>query len=805
MRLFIRSLALMLFLCWVPSALGAVNYENFDITRIDLRGNVNTDSSLIRALLSSRVGTRFSHRLVSRDVRDLYYLGFFSDIRVSAALVQGGVVLTYIFEEYDKVEAIEIHGNKELSANAIRDVMTLRKDSVFSATQLQRNIEAILEAYRRRGFRDVVITPSTRTDAETRRVYIRLDIREGNKLVIERISIIGAQQLKESTVKGAIEETRESGLFRSGVFDERNFERDKERIVQFYHNRGFIRMSITRSDVRIAPVRPGSQQQAIFLDIYVDEGKRYRMGEYTFEGNELFTNAEILRMFRLRTGAFFDVSQFERDQMNLWQAYRERGYIYTEITPLRNIDDQAQVVNIAYRIREREIAHIRHIFIRGNTRTRDYVIEREIRVKEGEIFNSSSIRRSQERLFNLRYFKDVNIEMEPVREHEGLIDLVFSVKEDRTGLFTLGAGYGTATGFSFFQQLAEHNLFGRGLMISQRGEWGQKRRSIMFGIDTPYLFTFNPTSLGFSISYSDTTIENISTNFMKFPDSQDMREKSGRNRYSFSRRAFEIQLRAGRSLSEWWRGFSSYTFGWVNSYKANFLPKSAEEATNLSPNAQEYVRRLRDALDRGYSTRSSARVGVLYDTRDFIGGPSRGIYASQFFSYTGGLLGGDSQWLMTESNFSFFVPLFWNFVFAVDTKYESIFNQFSGRSNIYPGDELQFDGMTELRGWREYYEAGRTKLSSMIELRYPIDRRMFWGVFFYDMGKLWDDHARLSFDLKEYKYSAGFGFRLQISVLPIRLYFARRMEYDADGKAHWHGGRKFFKGWETVFSVAGIF
>jgi len=804
MKLLVRCMALLILLCGAPFSAGAAGYEDYDIVKIELKGNINTDSGLIRALLTSKVGSRFSYRSVSRDVKDLYHLGYFSDIKVDAVLTFGNIILTYIFEEYDKVGEIIIKGNKELSASSIKEIMTLQEDSVFSAVQLQRNIEAILDAYRKKGFRETAITPATRTDAETRKVYIELAIREGNKIVIEKISVIGAEQLSARSVLGAIEDTHESGLFRSGVYDEKNFEKDKARIVEYYRNRGFIKMVITKADVRIAPVKPGSAQQAIFLDIYVDEGKRYKMGAYSFDGNHIFSEEEILgKMFRLQAGAFFDDSQYERDQMNLWQAYRERGYIYAVITPIRQIDEQAQVVNLAYKIQERDIAHVRNILIKGNTRTKDYVVEREMRIKEGEVFNNSAIRRSQERLFNLRYFKDVNIEIEPVREHEGLMDLIFSLKEDRTGIFTLGAGFGTATGFSFFEQVSENNLFGLGLTVSERGEIGQKRKSGMLSIDTPYTFTYDPTSLGFSVSYSDTLIENINTNYMDVAASELLRGDD--DEYHFKRRAFEIQLRAGRSLSEWWRVYLSYTFAWINSYGANFVPKTETEATNLSPNAQEYIRRLRDALARGYSTKSSVRTGLLYDTRDYIGGPSRGIYASQFFTYTGGILGGESQLILSESNFSFFVPLFWDIVFAVDTKIEAIFDQFDGRSDIYPGDELQFDGMTELRGWREYYYAGRGKASAMLELRYPIDKRMLWGVFFYDVGKLWEDYRDISFNLKDYKHSVGFGARLQISVLPIRLYFARRMEYGPDGKFTWIGGKGVFKGWETVFSVAGLF
>ena len=163
-----------------------------------------------------------------------------------------------------------------------------------------------------------------------------------------------------------------------------------------------------------------------------------------------------------------------------------------------------------------------------------------------------------------------------------------------------------------------------------------------------------------------------------------------------------------------------YTFAWIDSYDANFVPLSETDATNKSSTTQEYIRRLRDALEKGYSTKSSLRLGLLYDTRDYVGGPSRGIYASQFLTYTGGILGGDSQSIMSESNFSFFIPLFWDFVFAVDTKFEYILDQFDGSSNIYPGDELQFDGMTELMA---KLQPGRTGVFSiMTEIRYRLTR-----------------------------------------------------------------------------------
>jgi outer membrane protein insertion porin family len=406
--------------------------------------------------------------------------------------------------------------------------------------------------------------------------------------------------------------------------------------------------------------------------------------------------------------------------------------------------------------------------------------------------------RSQQRLMNTRFFKDVKIDVEP-GSAEGLMNLIFSMQEDRTGLFTLGAGYGTVSGFTFYQQLSENNFLGRGLRIYERIEFGQKKKSVQLGIDTPYLIKYDPTSLGFTISYNNALYEDISENYIDTNASAPMK---GDDPYQFTRNSFEIQLRGGRALGEYWRVSGSYTWAWIESKDPNFELKELGDIGY--DEYKDAIDDLADAFAQGFKTKSSFRFGLIFDTRDYVGGPSRGIYWSQFMAYTGGILGGDSQHIMTDTKFSFFIPLMWNFVFAVDTNFEFIFNQFNGDSYIYPGDKLSVDGMTEMRGWQNFNETGRSKATACIELRYPIEKTMLWGVFFYDVGMVWDGYKDMNFNFSTYKHSIGFGFRLQLAMLPIRLYFARRFHYP-DGEIEWVGGTKFFKGWETVFSVAGIF
>lgn len=773
--------------------------EGKTIVKVQLKGNLNTPDPLIKAQLRSKEGTQFSYKKLSKDIKELYYLGFFSDIKVDAKVIVGKVVLTFIFQEFEKIGEIKFKGNKELDNSDLKDLMTLKKGSVYNQSLLEKNIQAIIKKYKKEGYINATVKADVTKVAGKKQALITLNINEGQKIVIEKISIVGAKQLDTDSVKDQIEDTHEKKLFRSGIFNQEDFDKDKKRIRRYYLERGFINMKITKvvKDIRILDPKDDDKEKRLFIEVHIDEGDRYKLKKYSFEGNDVFNDKYIREeIFKSKEGGWFNEVQFQRDHLALWQQYRSKGYIYANIVPLKKVDEKEKTVTVTFKVMENRKAHIESIIIKGNTRTKDYVIAREIRVKEGEVFNSSKIQRSQQRLFNLRFFKDVTPDIEP-GSTEGLMKLIFSVKEDRTGLLTVGAGYGSVSGFTFYEQISENNLFGMGLRVHERAEYGQKRKSFQIGIDTPYIFKYNPTSLGFSVSYSVNQIENIddeyiSTNQPSVPDDP-----------YFKRRSFDIQLRGGRTLSEYWRAYGSYTWAWIDSYDANFVVRT--NYTGLDDDTIDNVKDLQEALERGFTTKSSLRVGAIFDTRDYVGGPSRGVYWSQFFTYTGGIIGGESDYIQSDSNFQFFISLPLKFVFAVDLKLGMIFNQFDGKSSVYPGDELSFDGMTELRGWRDYDVDGRSKISALFELRFPIDRRTFWLVGFYDVGKLWRNYDGINFDFKKYKHSFGIGFRLQLAMLPIRLYFARRFEYDESGRISWPNGTNFFKGFETVFSVAGIF
>ena len=804
MKFFTRIMCLVMVMLIVPITASAVPFEGLTIVKIDLKGNVNTDSTLIKAQLSSKEHYKFKLATVSKDVKDLYLLGFFSDIKVDAKRMGRGVVLTYIFKEFEKVEKIIIKGNDELSQSTVKEIMTIKKDSVYSLTLLNKNIENIIKKYKKEGYINAKIKHSIKMNRKTRKVSILLNINEGKKIVIEKIIIVGAKQLDSGSVKGAIEDTHESGFFRSGILDEKSLEKDKKRIEKYYHDRGFINMKILSVNRVVRKIKPNKPEKAIFLYIKVYEGQRYKLNQITIQGNRVFKTDKILKnVFQLKKGNFFNETQYQKDIFTIRRIYQERGYIFSSIVPIKNIDKRNLQVNISIKIYESEKAHVENIKVKGALRTKNYVIDREIRLKEGEVFNRNKIVRSQERLYHLRFFKDVNIDIEP-GSTEGLMNLIFSLKEDRTGMITLGAGYGTASGMSGYLQIQEINFLGEALKIHARGELGQKRNRIEIGFDNPWLLKYSPTSLGISLSYNDYNNTTISESLINTNVSEHMKGDG----YSYNQKSFQLQFRLGRTVSEYWRVFGSYTFATKRNSDENFVLFTEEEATAQGNPYLEDINELEDFLTRSWYQTSSVRIGAVMDSRNDSIAPSSGSLFRQFLTYTGGFLGGYSQFIESVSDLSIYFPLPANFVLAINGKVGFLFDQFDRNANIDAIDKLQFDGMTELRGWNEEYEAtGRGKVGASVEIRYPLSKRVLSSVLFCDMGKIWSDWKQVSFNLKEFKYSIGFGFRLEIPMLPIRLYMAKRFDYDESGVFRWSkdGDDGFFRKWEFVFSVAGLF
>ncbi|MBU1076230.1 MAG: BamA/TamA family outer membrane protein, partial [Spirochaetes bacterium] len=432
---------------------------------------------------------------------------------------------------------------------------------------------------------------------------------------------------------------------------------------------------------------------------------------------------------------------------------------------------------------------IEDIIVRGNTKTKDYVITRELLVKEGEIFNARKIRRSQEKIYNLGFFKTVNLDIKP-GSAEGLMNLIIEVEEQLTGLITLGIVYGTVDGWGGYEEVSENNLFGRGIRIHERIEYQQYKQNYEVGMSYPWIFG-SPNTFSLSVFYRNNA--RIRTTSIK----------SNEDIY-YNKQEWGSTVGLARRMSDTITLSSFYGIELYKYYR--FRPVSEFGTTKIPSNLS-----LQEKMHGQDRVKSSLTLKFDYDSRDNVFNPTSGLHFNQSWSMVGGFLGGNDKYMKYITDVSKYYPLFWRFVLVLHLNLGLIDRSFDGKpidNTINSDDLLYVGGVESIRGY-DYWDAqwkygGFSRVYGNVEYRYPIAEQIIWGVFFMDGGHLWEKTHLINFNIKEYYFSAGWGFRIQIPMIPIRLYFSKRFFYD-EFREEWILLDKTISSWQFDFSVGGLF
>ncbi|HOJ49980.1 MAG TPA: POTRA domain-containing protein [Spirochaetota bacterium] len=597
-----------------------------------------------------------------------------------------------------------------------------------------------------------------------------------------------------------------------------------------------------------------NKEAGYYINFNVNEGNTYLFAGIDIKGNKRLTTKEIKENLTLERGDIFSYSKFEDFIRNTYIEYQTNGFFYCKLTPIEDKDTKKDTIFYTIDIYEGDKVHIENMYIIGNTKTKSFVIDREIRIKEGEVYNFSAIRRSQERLMRTQYFK--NVEFEPrIGSEEGLIDIIWKIEEAKTGLFTIGGGYSTLSGLSGFAQISEMNLFGMGYNISLRGELGQNGRSITTSFGSGWI-GYIPVSYKFSISYSwnrlffvpkydrnhdgyaDKIILKDDNNYyfvqennndyyyyydqdrdgsfttsngigdpsyiglISSPEWPNTNDDLSTERY-IDKKTVGFSLGLGYSISEYW----GIGLGQSISFGKYYNPKNI--TVNNLYESSEY--RLKTDIEKGnYSIVTKTSFSVGYDSTDEPLIPTKGFIFSPSVSFYG-LQGGYNKYTDLSLDIAGYVTLYkiksarFNIVWANRLGIETI-APLPGKKDpqTYSENKLSFDGIRELRGWGDYvYEdnlKGFGKVSFGSEIRIPIPgtERLLWWAFFFDAGNVSKDPLTLPTDLKKYKYSDGFGLKIEIPMFPIRLYFAERREWE-------NGSLRSKEGLNFLLSISGFF
>jgi outer membrane protein insertion porin family len=473
-------------LAGIGSFLGASTAEAAVVNTITVQGNQRIEASTIRNYVTIKPGVSFGPADIDESVKSLYGTGLFLDVDIS----QRGNTLVVVVVENQIVNSVIFQGNRKIKSNILVSLVDTKSRGVLTDAQLQADAQRIRDYYDQSGRSQATVETQV-TQLPNNRVDVVFLIDEGGRTGVKTISFVGNQVYSDSRLRRVIA-TRQSSwlswLNRRDVYDPARIEADEELLRRFYMRNGYADFRVLSVDTTFD--EEDGDYHVVFT---VEEGIRYRFGEIAIDSSipDVDVN-ELYRLVRMKKGRVFDATLVERTIEDMTIYLTSRGYAFVEIQPRGDRDYENATIAITLLVDEGARIYVERIEIRGNTKTRDFVIRREFDFAEGDAYNRVLVDRAERRLRALGFFKTVTITTERGSLPD-LIILIVTVVEDSTGSFSVGGGYSTSDGFVAEISLEEKNFLGRGQNF--RISYGLGEDNNTFGVS----FT-DPRFLGYNFS-----------------------------------------------------------------------------------------------------------------------------------------------------------------------------------------------------------------------------------------------------------------------------------------------------------------
>jgi outer membrane protein insertion porin family len=465
-----------------------------EIEFVDLK-TVSREAILSR--IQIRPGMLYDQQLVDRSIRTLYGMRLFDFIEArSEPMADNRVRIIFSVQSKYRIEDIIIRGASELSRSALLREVNSRVGGVLDDRMLARDAEKMLEKYREKGFTQATVDYTVDRDVESGRGIVTFVIREGVRLRIDKIEFVGNTAFRDGKLRRTMKTKRRwflSWLVGGGRFDEVKFQEDLEELRKLYLDEGYLDVSIPESNVSLEY----PTESKILITIRIDEGRQYRVGKVTFQGNELFQSMELYPFLTLLPGDVFSPKVLDEDRERIEDLYGALGYLDAGVRPDRQANIETGNIDLVYRISEGERFDVESVVIEGNTKTKSTVIIRELALAPGRNFNLVFMKNSEARLKNTRFFENVQVSPEP-SPIPGRRNLKIRVEEGRTGNLQFGAGFSSLESVVVFFEISQSNfdlfkwrsplLQGDGQKFRLRGSIGSRSNEVVLYFEEPWLF-----------------------------------------------------------------------------------------------------------------------------------------------------------------------------------------------------------------------------------------------------------------------------------------------------------------------------
>ena len=711
---------------------------------VEIRGNKRIEESAIRGRLTLKEGDPYTAETIRSQIRIIYDMGFFEDVRIETDRTPGGLTVVFVVREKPFITEIVFDGNQELSDDKLKEKITIRNQSFLDQQQAKESAEKIRLAYQEDGYYNASVTPIIMTLEEDRK-RLTFYIKEGERARIQAVTFEGAKAVKKKELVKVLA-TREwvsiwgtllgkglpSMFTDAGILKREELPNDVERIREVYMNKGYLNVQISNPSIELTDDRKWFQ-----VTFNIVEGDPYTVSEVGYRGNTVFEEAELRSGTTIKSGEIFQRSKIRDEMTRLTEMYGAKGYAFTDVNPNVNPDAQTKTATILFNIKEGELIRVREIRITGNDKTRDNVIRRELRINEQEVIDTVAMKRSFQRLNNLNFFETVEILPKQVASDK--VDLDVKVKEKSTGAFSIGGGFSTLDRFVAIADITEGNLGGRGYLGRIRGQLGQRRSIGMISFRNPYL-NDSLTSLQVDVFR---TLTNYTTYF---------EDKSGGS------------VTFGRWFSEFISGSFSVVYEGL-------------KISDPSLDAPEFIQQ-----QVGTQSTSGFRSSLSRDTRDYYLDPRTGTRAMINLDYGTPALGGTNNFYKWSVDAIKYTPLFFDTRHSIRGRFGTV--EGLGGKPIPITERYFVGGINTMRGFVFGRAGPSTQAGSLLgadrqviinnDFIFPISSEAkLNGVIFFDYGKGFNEGESLSFNLRS---AAGLEARWISPFGPLRVAYGLNLD-----------------------------
>jgi len=794
------------------------------IELIEFENLIHADTKVLDAVTSRYVGKQYTDELFNSLQAELYALQYFSYFYAYAGRTgqeNEQLTLTFSVKELPFVTSVTFKGNSFFDRQELNDKINTAERGFFNNSLVSGDVKILKEAYVSKGFINSTVETVIDQNTEENTVDVTFMITEGKQSKIDVIDFAGNDTYSSSSLKRVLT-SKEQSLFNKGEYSEANIQLDRNAILTYYRERGYVDAVIT--DVTIDVDSTDASKDLVTMTFVIDEGLQWKFGGLTVEGNTIFDDQTLQAAITLQVGDPINITRMQQDISKIADLYWNEGYIYNDIIPNEQRNERDRTISYELSITEKQQAYIEDIVIKGAARTKDYVLYRELTIEIGDIFSKEKFIESVQNLYNTGIIANVDYDV-LFGSSDGLIVLEFIVEESNKVDLQFGATFGGTDDFpvSGFLSWTDKNFTGRGQDFSISTNIASSTQSLDFSYQDAWLAQQRWSGgLSFSMSHSNFTNILQDRSGTTFDDEQYYEGTAAPDPYN-SYTEYLTAVENGESIgSEHLMDYEQYKLslglntGYTFHTDAGRIGVGGGLFVGLTRAVYDpdlyrpYNPIIRNNLDN-WKFSNKMNLNFSWDGRDLVENTTSGFLFEDTITYAGGLLGGTSEYIKNRFGASGFLTLLrlndnelnpTNVVLSARTSVSNIFPQFFSYDSGFglleqpvatQSEKLYIDGMNIVRGISQPIYNLEFLWDTTVDISIPIAKNVLAGeVFASATGykNQYENIADLSID--DFYFSTGAGIKLTVPGFPLGLYLTKVFSYDSDaGQIVYQGGDVF--------------